>query len=117
MDKTIAHLDDDLNQLLLGHKFAEALAHFYADDVVMQENTDEPCVGLLANIERETRFFATLEQIMSVRLLSRAVTHDVTFSEWVLDLKFKGAPPVALHQVTRRRWNDGKVVHERFYHA
>jgi hypothetical protein len=48
--------------------------------------------------------------------LASAVRGDVSFNEWVLDLTLKGGARVLLEQVAVRRWRDGKVASERFYH-
>ena len=58
----IATLDQELNQMVLNGKAMEAFEKFYADDVVMQENSNEPCVGKDANRTREEEFFASLEE-------------------------------------------------------
>jgi hypothetical protein len=109
-------LDSELNQLILGGKVFEALERFYDKDVVMQENSDEPCCGLAQNIEREKQFFTMVEAFHGAKVTSQGVGDDVSFSEWENDVTFKGAPRATSHQVSVRRWKDGKIVHERFYH-
>ena len=109
-------LDDELNQLILSGKVFEALERFYDKDVCMQENSEPACVGLAANIEREKNFFTMVEQFYGSKVLSQAVGDNVTFSEWESDVQYKGAPRATSHQVSRREWRDGKIVHERFFH-
>lgn len=112
----LKQLDDELNQLILTGKVFEAMERFYATDVVMQENTDAPCIGLAANLEREKQFFAMVETFFGARVTAQAIGDGVTITEWVNDVQFKGAPRAEMHQVSVRRWKDGKIVHERFYH-
>jgi hypothetical protein len=109
-------LDIELNQLILGGKVFEALERFYDKDIVMQENNDEPCRGLATNIEREKQFFTLVEAYHGSKVTAHAVGDDTTFSEWENDVTFKGAPRATTHQVSVRRWKNGKIVHERFYH-
>jgi hypothetical protein len=109
-------LDDALNQMILTGKALEAMERFYDQEVTMQENTDAPCVGLLANLEREKQFFAAVEQFHGARILAQAIGDGTTLTEWENDVQFKGAPRALVHQVSVRRWKSGKVVHERFYH-
>ena len=86
------------------------------DDVEMQENTDAPCVGKDANRARELGVFDAVEAWHGAKLLSSVVGGDLSFSEWEFDVTYKGAPRTQMTQVSVRRWRDGKVVHERFYH-
>ena len=82
----------------------------------MQENDDEPTVGKEANRERELAYVNSIEAFHSAAVVSRAQNDNVTFSQWTTDVTFKGAPRSESSQVTIRRWRDGKIVHERFYH-
>lgn len=112
----IAELDTKLNQAILSGKALEAFEELYADDVVMQENTDAPFVGKDFNRKREQEFFASIEQFHGAQVLAAAAAGDVSFSEWTMDVTFKGGTRVQMTQVSVRRWKNGKVVHERFYY-
>lgn len=102
--------------MILSGKVMEAFEQFYGDNVAMQENSDPPTVGKAANRERELEFFAKVEQFHGTKVLSSAFHSDTGFSEWEYDLTFKGAPRFTMSQVCVRKWKDGKVVRERFYH-
>jgi hypothetical protein len=41
---------------------------------------------------------------------------DTSFSEWEYNIEFEGMGAMKIAQVAVRRWKDGKVVRERFYH-
>lgn len=111
-----AALDAQLNSMILSGKVMEAFEQFYSDDVAMQENSEAPSVGKPANRERELAFFAKVEQFHGTKMLSSAFAGDTGFAEWEYDLTFRGAPRFIMSQVSVRKWKDGKVVHERFYH-
>jgi hypothetical protein len=112
----ISELHDKLNQGILDGKGMEVFEELYAENATMQENTEAPCVGKVANREREIQFFGSIENFHGAKLLSSATAGDVSFSEWEFDVTFKGAPRMLMTQTSVRRWNNGKVVHERFYH-
>ena len=114
--QNIQELDTKLNNAILSGKALEAFDELYADDVVMQENSDAPFVGKAFNRQREIEFFATVEQWHDGRVLASAVNGDVSFSEWEMDITLKGAGRIKMTQAAVRRWKNGKVVHERFYH-
>jgi ketosteroid isomerase-like protein len=112
----IAELDQKLNDAILSGKALEAFEELYDDDVVMQENSDPEFRGKDLNRKREQEFFATVEAWHSGQVLASAVNGDVSFSEWTMEVTLKGAGRVKMDQVTVRRWKNGKIVHERFYH-
>ena len=115
-NSSVAALDQALNDAILSGKAMEAFEQYYAEDVVMQENSDEPRAGKEANRKAEVEFFSSLEAFHEGKLISSAVNGDVTFGEWFMDLTFKGGHRVKMAQVAVRRWKDGKIAHERFYH-
>jgi len=111
-----AALDQTLNDMVLSGKALEAFEKYYADDVVMQENSDEPRVGKEANRKAEEEFFASLAEFHEGKVLASAVNGDTSFSEWFMDVTFKNGYRMKLAQVAVRKWKNGKVVHERFFY-
>jgi ketosteroid isomerase-like protein len=109
-------LDNQLNEQVLSGDALAAFEKFYADDVVMQENLEEPRAGKDVNRKVEEEFFSSVEQFHAATLLGSAVNGSTSYSEWEFDLTFKGGKRVKLTQVAARRWSNGKVVHERFYY-
>lgn len=114
--QNVAALDQALNEAILSGKALEAFEQYYAEDVVMQENSDEPRVGKEANRKAEVEFFSSLAEFHEGKLLSSAVNGDVTFGEWFMDVTFKNGYRLKLAQVAVRRWKNGKIAHERFYY-
>ena len=112
----IAKLDAELNQTILSGQIMDAFEKFFHEDCVMQENTDEPTRGKDANRQRELDFLAAVEEVYGVELHASAVGDGVSFSEWVFDMTMKGGVRKNLTQVAVRRWQDGQVIHERFYY-
>jgi ketosteroid isomerase-like protein len=114
--QNVAALDQALNEAILSGKALEAFEQYYADDVVMQENSEEPRRGKDVNRTAEVEFFSSLASFNEGKLLSSAVNGDVTFGEWFMDVTFKNGQSAKLAQVAVRRWKDGKIVNERFYY-
>ncbi len=113
----IAELDAQLNAQILQGDILGAFDRFYAEDVVMQENSLPVFEGKAFNRKREEEFVASIEQFHGAKILSAAVSGDVSFSEWEMDVTFKGGFHVVLAQVAVRRWKDGLVANERFYYS
>ena len=114
---SVQELDKQLNDDVLSGKAMEAFEKYYADDVVMQENSDEPRRGKDANRKVEEEFFASVEKWNGGSVLSSAVNGDVSFSEWEYDITFKGGTRVKMNQVAVRRWKNGQIASERFYYT
>ena len=112
----IQNLDAQLNQMILDGQILEAFDRFYGDDVVMQENNQEPTVGKAANRAREEQFVSSVAEIHEVRVAKTGGNGDTTFSLWIVDATYKGGPRVRQEQVAVRTWRDGKVVREQFFH-
>ena len=60
---------------------------------------------------------SSVEDFHGAELVASAVDGDTTFSEWMWDVTLKGVGRIRMEQVARRRWKDGKIVHERFYYT
>jgi hypothetical protein len=112
----IAELDKYVNDSILSGKAMEAFEKVYADNVVMQDNTEPEYRGKDFNRKREEEFFASVEAWHGGKVLASAVADDVSFSEWEMDVSLKGVGRITMSQVAVRRWKDGQIVHERFYH-
>ena len=112
----VASLDKQLNDQVTQGDILGAFDKFYAENVTMQENSEEPTAGKAANRKREEDFVASVDQIHSVKLLRSAVNGDTSFGEWEFDATYKGGARVKLTQVAVRRWKNGQIVQERFYY-
>ena len=113
----IQTLDSELNQMILKGQILEAFDRFYGDEVVMQENSQEPTVGKAANRAREEEFVGSVAELHEIAVAKTGLDGDTTFSVWVIDATYKGGPRVRQEQVAVRTWKDGKVVREQFFHA
>ena len=112
----IATLNRQLDDMILQGQAMDAFEQYYADDVVMQENTDEPLRGKDANRKREEEFFGSVEELHGAKLLGSAAADGKAFSEWEWDVTFKGVGRITMTQVAAREWKDGRVTYERFYY-
>jgi ketosteroid isomerase-like protein len=115
-DTSVQELDKQLNDDVLSGKIMEAFEKYYADDLVMQENSEEPRRGKAENRKAEEQFMASVEAFNGASVKASAVNGDVTFSEWEMDITFKGGSRVTMSQVAVRKWKNGKIVHERFFY-
>jgi hypothetical protein len=108
---------EEIKTLVLSGKAMEAFEKYYADNVVMQENENPVTLGKAANRERELEFFSKLVEFRGAKVKAVAYGDDVIISEWFLDYTHSEWGTVTHDQVSVQRWQDDKVIHERFYYA
>lgn len=117
MSNLIRERVEELNGMVLEGKVMEAMQEFYADDVVMAENDNDPTVGLAANLGREQTFVDNTTWY-GAEVKSVVVDGDTSMVQWWLDFHntLYGAR-LAFTQVAVQRWRDGKIYDERFYYS
>lgn len=109
---------NDLNDMILQGKALEAFEKFYHDDVVMQENENEPILGKAANREREEAFFGAITEFRGAKVLKVTVGEDNTaMVEWNMDYTHADWGVRNVNQVAVQQWQDGKIINEKFYYA
>ena len=113
---------EQLKDYINAGKILEAMDEFYHEDVVMQENSEEPTRGLAANIEREKEFLSIVSQWNWTKWHATAVSEtpdgeNVSFVEYSFEFVNTQGETVVYEQATVQRWRDGKIISERFYHG
>lgn len=108
-------LNDLFNYIRQG-KIIEAMTEFYDKDAAMQENANPPTVGQAANIEREKQFMSGVKEWKGFNVTASAVGDNVTFYECSLDFIATNGQVVHMEQVVVSKWNNNKIIHERFYY-
>src|SRR5260370_15363431 len=96
-------LDDQLNRQIQSGAILEALERFYADDVVMQENTHQPKVGKETCRQAERAFLDAIEEFHGARLLGSPGNGDTSYSEWQVHATSKGPGRMKLTPAVTRR--------------
>lgn len=108
----------ELNKLVLSGKPMEAFEKFYHQDVVMQENENEPVVGKGANRQRETDFFNKASGFsQNARLLDIALGQDLTMVKWHYDYTHTEWGKKKYTQVSVQHWRDGQIIKEQFFYG
>lgn len=108
----------ELNDMILQGKMMDAFEKFYADDVIMQENSEEERVGKDVNRKFEQEFMSNIEEFHSAKVNHVAFTDDgdVAMVYWEMDITFKGGNRKKSAQVSVQKWKEGKIVRERFFY-
>ena len=106
-----------LNNLITSKETLKAMDLFYAHDVQMQENEDNPRKGKDACMEYE-KMVLDIFDIDSI-LMDQAIDEDrnVVFSEWEMTITNKETKKSSKRiQISVQHWHDGSIESEKFYY-
>jgi ketosteroid isomerase-like protein len=97
----------------------DAFEHYYADNVVMQDNNAEPREGKEACRKYEENFLASLKEFHNGGVLKIAFNEDdqVAMIESFMEVTFQDGNRVKMIQTAVQQWDGDKVVHEKFYYG
>lgn len=112
----ITNLDTQLNEMTRKGQILEALEQFYAEDCTFQEGNQAPRVGRQAHHDFLSVFFNTLKSFNGATLHSQGIGDGVSLTEWTFDMTGPDGP-ILWNEILVRRWQEGKVISERFYTA
>lgn len=110
-----------LQEMANGPAILDAVETYYADDVTIVEANGETFRGKQTQKERIVEWQKGVEAIHSSEVTAIAAHETapgtgVVFAESAMDATFVGAGRMPFEEVAVQRWEDGKVVHERFYY-
>jgi ketosteroid isomerase-like protein len=111
----VLELNSQLNAMIIEGRSVDAFQRFYAEDVVAQENDEPERVGRDAWMRARQDLEKNIKRF-SAHVLANAAHGDVSFSEWTFELEIEGMGAMKINQVSVRRWKEGRVIRERFYH-
>ncbi len=107
----------DLYDKVAQGQLMEAFEVYYAENIVMTEprGTRE---GKEACRKSEEEFLASVEAFhgMEVKAIAEDSNKEKVLIEVFMDLTFKGGQRVQMEQVAVQAWENGQIVHERFYY-
>ena len=115
--ETIYEKINHLNELVLDGKTLEAFDTYYHEDVVMQENDNEPVVGKSLNRRREEEFLEALTEFRGAQPLKVTVGDKISMVEWSYDFTHRDWGVRNFTQVSVQEWKDGQIIKEKFYYA
>ena len=107
---------EDLVKMINEGKILEAFEKYYDDNVVMQENNTELRIGKDANREYEKAFVNGIVEFHEAKTLGIATGENYSTVESFMDVTHKDWGRVARAQVAVQRWENGKIINEKFYY-
>ena len=98
-------------------KLLEAFEANYAENIVMEEPSGKR-EGKASCRQYEEQFLNNVEVFhnLEIKAISEDVDKGKVFVEVAMDITFKGGNRVNMEQVAVQQWEQGQIVHERFYY-
>ncbi|MDD9911024.1 MAG: nuclear transport factor 2 family protein [Ahrensia sp.] len=107
---------ETLLAMLAQGQFLEGMEEYFADDVVIQEVGRDPKRGKALCIEVEREILAGVAEFIQYTAHSKGAGGDLTFYEGTMEFKTTDGQHVIQQQAVVTKWQDGKIVEERYYH-
>ncbi|MFT5143369.1 MAG: hypothetical protein ACI80V_002301 [Rhodothermales bacterium] len=116
---TIADNVSNLNDMIRAGQILDAFDKFYAQNVVMADNFTGDRVGFDAARAFEVSFVENLTEFRGAEVLEVAVDENagLAFVKWHFDYTHKEWGVMDYVQVSVQKWENGKIVHERFIYG
>ena len=110
--------EQELQKMVGEGQLLEAFDKFYAENVVMEEPMAGRTEGKAANRAREVQWVEGLQEVHGGDVTAIAANDDtgVTLTESWGDFSFKDGRRMKMEEVSVKKWENGQVVHERFYY-
>lgn len=107
-----------MHALSLEEGVMAAFEKYYHDDVVMQENDEEPRRGKAASREFLTQWAAGIEAIHGggIGAVTSNEADQVSIVESWIDVTFVGGKREKIQEVAIQHWKGDKIIRERFYY-
>jgi len=109
-------LVQDLAKMIGEGKIMEAFEKYYAENVTMQENETAHRVGKDANRAFEEAFVGGITEFRESKVLGITWGDNISMVESHMDATHKDWGVMKKTQVAVQRWQDGKIVSEKFYY-
>ena len=115
---TLKEKTEDIYNMIGQGQLMEAFDKYYSENVVMTEpmGTRE---GKVACREYEEQFLNSIQEFhnLEVKAIASDEENGTVFHETAMDVTFKDGNRVHMEQTGVQQWENGQIVHERFYYA
>lgn len=109
---------NEVTALLAEGKFIEAMEGYLDDNVQLFEGNNPAKIGKDFCLAEEKKLLDTVVAFHGYKVISGpAVKNDVTFYEAVMEFRTNDGTEHKFEQVVRTKWENGKIINERYYHA
>lgn len=119
---TLLEMATRMQDLAHSPDILDAVDQYYADDVTVVEATGETATGKETQKGRVQEFFKSVKTmhgggVTAIAANETAPGTGVVFVETSDDIDFHEGGRMQFEEVAVQTWENGKIVHERFYYT
>ena len=108
----------DIYDMLAQGKMLDAFNKYYHKDVVMVEASGETRKGKAANLKFQEDFMSMIKDVhgSGIKVITADEKKAITMVESWMDVTMKDGKRSTMEEVAVQKWEDGQIIHERFYY-
>lgn len=96
-------------------RYVEALEQFYHPHATMQDNQNDPRVGLAAHVANEKAVMARFAHMATDPVTDLLIDGDKVTIRWRFVFTPAEGPPLIMEELTLQRWDGDRIAEERFF--
>ena len=108
----------DIYDMMAQGKMLDAFNKYYHKDVVMVEASGETRKGKAANLKFQEDFMGMIKDVhgSGIKVITADEKKAITMVESWMDVTMKDGKRSTMEEVAVQKWEDGQIIHERFYY-
>ena len=110
-------LANEMDAMVSRGEIVDAVKKFFADDARTSDFSTYKTENKTQMIEKMEGFTGSIARVNGITLHNTITGDDVSASEFTFDFNMKDGSTILWHEIIRRKWRDGKVIHEEYFNS
>jgi hypothetical protein len=111
----LANLLSEMDGMVTKGQILEAIDKFFAGSVDTIEVGGALTKTKNEKVGKLKEFLGGIQAVNGISLLRSAINENVSYSEYKMDFDMKDGSKILWHEIIRREWKDGLVIHEQYF--
>ena len=108
-------LVSELDALVSQGQIIDGIHQFFAEDVQTEDFDGTITSSKDQTVSKLNGFLSGIQKVNGIRLHQSIAGEEISMSEYTFDFDMKDGSHILWHEIIRRRWKDGKVIHEQYF--
>ncbi|MBS2097554.1 SnoaL-like domain-containing protein [Carboxylicivirga linearis] len=106
-----------LNTMIEERQILQAFEKFYAEDVTLQDNENDPLIGKDICRKKQEEFVTGILDYKKAKARNTLISNNISVVEWDMDYTHEEWGHRSLKMITVQRWNtEGEIINEKYYY-
>ncbi|MEM7381556.1 MAG: nuclear transport factor 2 family protein [Bacteroidota bacterium] len=94
----------------------QVIQNFYAEDASIQENKNEPRIGLENLVKNEREMLQNASSVQSKCILPYFIAEDKVVIRWKFRFEWKNNTVTEIEEIAYQKWKGDKIYEEQFFY-